>query len=127
MVYEDQSRCANVANDPISHLATFRGDDVAARIPCAHMEAGRVFFFCECTRPISLPLGPAARGNLPVFLTGGRSHVTRDLLRWSASSSQAYSPGPIVCDVTKGTHTSVLAGFCSILDLHGRRLVFVPI
>lgn len=62
MVSEDQSRYALVANDPISG------------IPCAHMKAGQVFFFlfffCECTRPISLPLGPPARGNhaSPCFL-----------------------------------------------------------
>lgn len=43
MVYEDQSRYALVANDPISRLATFCGDDVAACIPCAHMIAGRGF------------------------------------------------------------------------------------
>lgn len=111
MVYEDQSRYALVANDPISHLATFRGDDVAARIPCAHMKAGRVFSFANAHGP-SVYLSAPQRGeitHLPVFLTGGRSHVTRDLLRWSASSSQASSPGPIVWDVTKETHTSVLA------------------
>lgn len=113
MVYEDQSRYALVANDPISRLATFRGDDDAPRIPCAHMKAGRGVF------GPSVYLSAPQRGeitHLPVFLTGGRSHVTRDVLRWSASSSQASSPGPVVCDVTKGTHTSVLAGFFSILD-----------